>query len=287
MGLQQGLAGEESGLFYHAVRIIQEMRCATKGEYPVIAVWENVLGAFSSNNRMDFRAVLESFADTEIPMPTARRWTGAGMVRGGAVDIAWRVMDARYWGVPPLPQRRRRIFLVADFTGQRTAEILFKSREVYQTSLSCTTSGNSSTAQNRILAYETGRALPVVHPFQYRRMRGCAKEKDQTRYIGSFGRPTDPFPTLLTRDINMFSLWYGDDYKNGILRSLTPTESERLMGLPEGWTEHGHEGEKTSDGARYKALGNAIALPCAEYIMSGIQDVLKNDLCPANDLQEL
>ncbi len=72
----------------------------------------------------------------------------------------------------------------------------------------------------------------------------------------------------------MFSLWYSDDYKNGILRYLTPTESERLMGLPEGWTAYGCDDEKIKDGLRYRALGNAIALPCAEYIMAGIAEVL-------------
>ncbi|GAE32098.1 hypothetical protein JCM9152_3616 [Halalkalibacter hemicellulosilyticusJCM 9152] len=71
IGNREGLAGSQSSLFYHAIRIIEEMRCATNGTYPVIAVWENVMGAFSSNNRLDFKAVLESFTDTEIPMPTS------------------------------------------------------------------------------------------------------------------------------------------------------------------------------------------------------------------------
>lgn len=69
IGQREGLTGEKSSLFHHAIRIIKEMRCATNGKYPVIAVWENVRGAFSSNNRLDFRAVLESFTDTKIPMP--------------------------------------------------------------------------------------------------------------------------------------------------------------------------------------------------------------------------
>ena len=72
----------------------------------------------------------------------------------------------------------------------------------------------------------------------------------------------------------MFSFWYEGDHENGFIRYLTPTESERLMGLPEGWTAYGHEGEEISSGVRCKALGNAIALPCAEYIMSGIAEVL-------------
>lgn len=72
----------------------------------------------------------------------------------------------------------------------------------------------------------------------------------------------------------MFSVWYGDDYKNGIIRYLTPTEAERCMGLPDGYTAYGYAGEAIPDGARYRALGNAIALPCADYIMAGIAEVL-------------
>ena len=72
----------------------------------------------------------------------------------------------------------------------------------------------------------------------------------------------------------MFSFWYEGDPENGFMRYVTPTESERLMGLPEGWTAYGHEWEEISAGVRCKALGNAIALPCAEYIMCGIAEVL-------------
>ena len=131
IGKREGLAGSKSGLFFQAIRIIEEMRCATNGLYPVIAVWENVMGAFSSNDRMDFRAVLQSFSDTEISMPSTGGWANAGMVRGGKTDLCWRLMDAQYWGKPRLVQRRKRIFLVADFRGQRSAEILFKPRDMF------------------------------------------------------------------------------------------------------------------------------------------------------------
>lgn len=123
-GKRAGLAGARSGLFGEAIRIIEEMREATNGLYPTWAIWENVPGAHSSNDGLDFRAVLQSFADTEIPMPASGRWGDSGMVRGGKCDFGWRVLDAQYWGVP---QRRKRIFIVADFRGQRSAEVLFKS----------------------------------------------------------------------------------------------------------------------------------------------------------------
>jgi DNA (cytosine-5)-methyltransferase 1 len=121
-GKRAGLGGERSGLFAEAIRIIDEMRCATHEIYPRYAVWENVPGALSSGSGLDFRAVLESFAKTEVPIPRSGRWANAGMVRGGGIDLAWCVYNAQYFGVP---QRRRRVFLVCDFGGGRAGEILF------------------------------------------------------------------------------------------------------------------------------------------------------------------
>lgn len=126
-GKRKGLKGNRSGLFIHAIRIIREMRLATNGKYPTFIIWENVPGAFSSNNGEDFRAVLEKVTNANIPMPASGKWATAGMVRGGEVDTAWRVLDAQYWGVP---QRRKRIYLIGDFGGQRAGEILFKSESV-------------------------------------------------------------------------------------------------------------------------------------------------------------
>jgi DNA (cytosine-5)-methyltransferase 1 len=274
IGRREGIAGKKSGLFYQAIRVIEEMREATGGIYPVIAVWENVLGAFSSGDRMDFRAVLESFGGARFPMPPSGRWAGAGMVRGEPPDIAWRLMDARYWGSPPLPQRRRRIFLVADFGGKRAAEILFKPRDVLTHTAACGEGGLPAAEGDRIPAHEAGRGLPTIHPFQDRRMRGMAKEGDHARFRSSFGRSTDPFPTLLAGTVNIFALWHGDDYGRGIIRYLTPLECERLQGLPEGWTALGADDEAISDTVRYKALGNSIALPCADHIMAGIKEAL-------------
>jgi len=124
-GKRAGLAGERSGLFVRAVDIVRQMRRATGGKQPRFFVWENVPGAFSSNHRRDFQAVLETIGEAEIPMPPSGRWADAGLVRTDAADIAWRVLDAQYWGVP---QRRKRIFLVADFAkeGRRAGEILFE-----------------------------------------------------------------------------------------------------------------------------------------------------------------
>jgi len=121
-GKREGIEGSRSVLFYEATRIIKEMREATNGEYPHFAIWENVPGSLTSHNGGDFRAVLEEITEAEIPMPDTGRWADSGMVRGGAADISWRILDAQYWGVP---QRRKRIVLVADYKTERSAEILF------------------------------------------------------------------------------------------------------------------------------------------------------------------
>ena len=105
-------------------------------------------------------------------------------------------------------------------------------------------------------------------------MRGAAKRQEETAFRNSFGLPTDPFPTLLASDVTPFSFWYEDAPEDGCIRFVTETESERLMGLPEGWTKYGADGEEIRPSSRYKALGNAIALPCADYIMAGIYEVL-------------
>lgn len=125
-GKRAGLDGKQSSLFYQAIRIIKEMRCKTNGKYPRYAVWENVCGAFSSNKGDDFRSVLEEFCQikaAEVTIPKPEKWENSGEILADDYSIAWRVLDAQYWGVP---QRRKRIFLVADFTGQGASEILFE-----------------------------------------------------------------------------------------------------------------------------------------------------------------
>lgn len=130
-GKRAGLNAEHSGLFFQAVRIIKEMRCATNGKYPRFIVWENVPGAFSSNKGEDFRTVLEEICkikDSSLSVPRpAERWTKAGEIMENSFSLAWRTLDAQYWGTP---QRRMRIYLVADFTGTSASKILFESEGV-------------------------------------------------------------------------------------------------------------------------------------------------------------
>ena len=128
-GRRAGLDGKQSVLFYQAIRIIQEMRDATHGKYPRYLVWENVPGAFSSNHGEDFKAVLEAVIGikepgAQVPMPEKNLWPYADLYMGEQWSVAYRTLDAQYWGVP---QRRRRIFLVADFAGWGAGQVLFES----------------------------------------------------------------------------------------------------------------------------------------------------------------
>ena len=129
-GRREGLDGSRSSLFYEAVRIVKEMRCKTNGRYPRYIVWENVPGAFSSNKGADFQSVLEEVCSVkgyEIHTPRPERWPTAGEIVADDFSLAWRIFDAQYWGVP---QRRKRIYLVADLAGGSAGKILFESEGV-------------------------------------------------------------------------------------------------------------------------------------------------------------
>ena len=128
-GRRAGLDGERSGLFHQAIRIIKEMREKTNGDKPRYIVWENVPGAYSSNGGADFKSVLEEVIGVkepacEVPAPGKNGWPYADVYLGDGWSVAYRLIDAQFWGVP---QRRARIFLVADFASERAGDILFKS----------------------------------------------------------------------------------------------------------------------------------------------------------------
>ena len=219
------------------------MRRATGGRFPHFFVWENVPGAFSSNKGADFRAVLEEIGQTKIPTPPNGKWANAGLAELPKCDIAWRVLDAQYWGVP---QRRRRIFLVADFAadGRCAGEILFEPEgmcwdpETGKGAGKETAGGTADCA--RIAVYDMTHADEVMRP---------VKDGIVPTPNARMGTGGNQVPVVLTE---------------GKVRRLTPTECERLQGLPDGYTEGG------SDTARYKALGNGMAQPCADYVIRRI-----------------
>ena len=166
-GKQTGIhEGERSSLFFEAIRIIREMRDkdiasgrSNQSVRPRFAVWENVPGAFSSNQGRDFQAVLQAFcnirggqADT-VPLPPKGRWNPAGCIVGDGWSLAWRILDAQFWGVP---QRRKRIFLVADFAGERAGEILFVERRVRGHSAESAETGQGTSAHAERSAGRSG-----------------------------------------------------------------------------------------------------------------------------------
>ncbi len=169
-GQRKGLSGERSGLFMEQIRIVKEMRdesvrrLRSRGAVvdfrcvqPRFMVWENVPGAFSSNKGEDFRAVLEEIcrvADktAAVPMPKDRRWSSSGCIVGDGWSVAWRVHDAQFWGVP---QRRKRIALVADFGSESAAEILFERKSMSGNLESCEEKGQSSSTTARGSSDET------------------------------------------------------------------------------------------------------------------------------------
>lgn len=314
-GKRAGLAGAESGLFYEAIRIINEMRTVTNGSYPTWVIWENVPGALSSSNGLDFRAVLQSFTGTEIPMPRSKRWAGAGMVGGGRCDLAWRILDAQFWGVP---QRRRRVFLVADFGGQRSAQLCFEPEGLR---------GNFAPGEapwKRFAGY-TGNGLEEANgngpkyltswDSQSKRIisskgvsptltgadggggRNCAgyilcedcgpgpandngtgRPRAASVYDARGNGDGETVNTLtgyhqsrVTDYTALLRCAHGQGgFDNCIVRRLTVLECERLQGLPDGWTALGHDGKPISNTKRYAAIGNSVALPCVDYIISGI-----------------
>ena len=173
-GKRSGLSGERSGLFMEMIRIIKEMREDDKRNgrtgsdvRPRFMVWENVPGAFSSNKGEDFRIVLEEIVKvvsdcTVIPRPPKNKWRNTGVILGDGFSVAWRVLDAQFWGVP---QRRRRIALVADFGGCAAPEILFERDSLSGDSSTCRTpwEGTAGDAENGV-----GKAVSFVNRGHFR-----------------------------------------------------------------------------------------------------------------------
>lgn len=270
-GKRSGIRGERSGLFFKAVELIRQIR-------PRFFVWENVLGAFSSNGGNDFRAVLEEILEEPVPLPE-HGWSNAGLVDGKRSQVAWRVCDAQYGGVP---QRRKRIFLVASFGSRRAAQVLFEPQSVRGNSSTRTGEEEDAPARTRtnvdFAVYE--------HHWKDCRITKCSNVAPTVAAMyGTGGGLNTPLVaygsdrvvgSLCARDYKGVGSQYVAEGKlqivNGVVRRLTPLECERLMGLPDRWTEGG------SDAARYKAIGNGMALPIAEWIMKRIKETAQWEL---------
>lgn len=177
-GKRAGMAGERSGLFSEAVRIIREMRMATWGMYPKYAVWENVPGAYSSNKGEDFHAVIESLCQiidpgVSVPRPKSKQrggllWPHAGAIVGNGYSLAWRTMDAQHWG---FPQRRKRIALVLDLTGECAGEVLFEPESLRGHFAPCIAARQAVTGNAEAGTAGTNQSPPLSYTLKIR--SGC------------------------------------------------------------------------------------------------------------------
>jgi DNA (cytosine-5)-methyltransferase 1 len=307
-GKRLGFDDDRSVLFLDAARIIKEMRTATNEMYPTFAVWENVPGAFSSNGGEDFRAVLEELArveqpDASIPRPSGRggRWSKAGAIAGNGWSLAWRQLDAQYWGVP---QRRKRIALVVDFGGQRAEEILFertslsgnpdesiKAWEATPGHSQASPSGCDRTSEKVIYdARENGdgKIAPTItgdHENRITDYTAIAIERKTFNEQSFSGyKESDKCSTLKAKAGNIGNgseCLIAEKAIRWIVRRLTPVECERLQGFPDNytnigdWTDSKGKEHKYVDSPRYKALGNSIALPQWFWLAQRMRPYLK------------
>lgn len=229
-GKRSGLDGERSNLFYEAVRIIREMQRATANEYPRYAVWENVPGAFSSNEGRDFACVIGSLVGAELSVPEDG-WTSAGVAFGPAGQVAWRILDAQYWGVP---QRRRRIFLIYDPRNERAGEILFvdqgvpgnppQGREAGEGTAEGAGDGVETTGS--IIAFN-GRQDPM-----YGKVAGALDTDRATQCIAQCvttgtGRRYDPETETLV-PVQLYDMTHAEEVMRPVTPGLSPTLNARM-----------------------------------------------------------
>jgi site-specific DNA-cytosine methylase len=245
--------GGRSNLFFEAIRIIKEMRDGTAGVFGRFVVWENVTGALYSNNGRDFAAVIDSLADI------------------GAVDIAWRVLDARFFGVPQL---RRRVFVVADFGGQCAGSIHSEPESSIWDALQ-----GGSEEQRYSIFDERGfdktlnkQLLTSYQPVAIsENQRAEIRETPYIRQLSTGGGKAGQ---------GYAALRIGDTF-----RKVTPVECERFMSWPDDHTKYGINlsGDKVTipDTIRYKMFGNGVVSNIAYWIARQIEAGVRTRLAPA------
>ena len=311
-GQGKGLSGSRSGLFFEAIRIIKQMRTASGGRYPRFAVWENVPGALYSNKGADFHEVLGQIVSvkderkaSELPRPT--RWQSAGAIVADGFSAAWRVLDAQYFGVP---QRRKRIYLVTDFAGRSAPEILFERQGESEPSCPIRAEERSSAGKTE---ESPGKIDAAVFGFN-------AVHLERNNPYGSFGVELNVSKTLDTSGLSPTCNQGGVAVVEGMdIRRLTPTECARLQGFPDWWTDdlaiddpskdeldfwvgvhttwdkaRGLKKTKTpsqvarwlknpvSDGQLYSLWGNAVAVPCAHFVLSRLAQIAQSSTAIQN-----
>lgn len=284
-GKRAGLQGKRSGLFMEQVRVIREMRerDAAAGRTadavrPRFMVWENVPGAFSCSGGEDFRAVLEETCrivdgSISVPRPPDWVWLPAGAIMGDQFSVAWRVLDAQYW--PRTPQRRRRIYLVADFGGLAAPEILFE-----QSRLLGDFAPSDKTRQRTSVSAQAGIGDSGRDPFKSGETRlTAAFSAGAASSAGGIGYQEECSPTLkASGGGNMMPsvLCLNDqggnridlsENRSGTLRSQEHGHPPLVMGVPELYENHGIDSRYTGPhavaptmSARYGTGGNNVPL---------------------------
>jgi DNA (cytosine-5)-methyltransferase 1 len=233
-GQRKGLAGERSGLFYEFIRIVRDMPTR-----PSFVVVENVPGMLTSSNGRDFGIVLNEMV---------KQWSPK--------SIAWRTLDSRFFGVP---QRRERVFVVADLRGERAAEVLDLNTDMRGDTRARTTNGKNTVSAFSPLFDE----YVEQYPEAIRKSRKAQSNKDFETWV-----QTEYSNTLNLFDVGQRSSVLVMENKNTV-RYLTPLEWERLQGFPDGWTDG------LSDRARYNQMGNAVTVNVAEWVAKRMKTLFK------------
>jgi DNA (cytosine-5)-methyltransferase 1 len=273
-GKRIGLDGEKSSMFFEGIRIINEMREATDGKYPVVSIWENVAGAISSNSGRDFARVIREMADT------------------GAGHIEWRVLDSQWFRVP---QRRRRIFVLALWNPATT-------RASDQQVLAVSNSSQSNLAQGRTSADTAANSVggstatdnqPMIVDgtrLNHVRVFDDGLSRTLTAHMGTGGNnvPVICFESgamsrvggHIDKEISpTLRAKMGDNHpmihQGSIIRKLTEIECERLMGWGDDHTRFRADGKETPMSQRYKMCGNGVVAPVAQWIGERITPLLR------------
>lgn len=225
-GKRDGLGGSRSSLFYEAVRIIKEMRCKTDGRKPRFIVWENVPGAFSSNKGEDFKAVLEEVCKIKhesVSVPKPNKWNCAGKIMGDGYSVAWRQFDAQFWGVP---QRRKRIYLVADFADWCAGKILFESEGLSGYSKTSISSWQGSAATVRAGTQDAGIGLMFENHGQDSRYTGPLDVSQTVLSTYGTGGNNQPF---IVEDMKSYDVRLTSEGTRNARHNVYETDTSRTI----------------------------------------------------------